>query len=116
MPPAIPRLESLIAILDRSKKRLALAFGAALLLHFPLTPALPLLRLAHRLTDNKAETQPPPPQEVEVDLREAVRSEEKRIAQKAEPPPSKAAVGRWWVACVRGATAGLGAGLRGEGS
>ncbi|HWA72654.1 MAG TPA: hypothetical protein VG937_09975 [Polyangiaceae bacterium] len=91
MPPAIPRLESLIAILDRSKKRLALAFGAAVLLHFPLTPALPLLRLAHRLTDNKAETQPPPPQEVEVDLREAVRSEEKRIAQKAEPPPSKAA-------------------------
>jgi hypothetical protein len=79
------RLESLIAILDRSKKRLAAAFGLAILLHFPLTPALPLLRLAHRLTGKAEETPPPPPQEVEVELREATRSEEKRHAPKPEP-------------------------------
>jgi len=91
VPPALPRFEALIAILDRSKKRLAVAFGLAVLIHFPLTPALPLLRLAHRLTDTKAETLPPPPQEVEVELREAARSEEKRRVEKAEPPPSKGA-------------------------
>lgn len=89
MPPkAVPRLESLIAILDRSKKRLAAAFVLAVLLHFPLTPAMPLLRLAHRLTNQKAEAPPPPPQEVEVELREATRSEERRHAAQATPEPS----------------------------
>jgi hypothetical protein len=86
----MPSIDSLISVLDRSKKRIAIAFGLALALHFPLTPALPVLRLASRLTGKplaEKTQKPPPPQEVEVELREALHSEEVRREQAhAEPP------------------------------
>lgn len=87
------RLEALIEVLDRSKKRIVIAFGLALLLHFPMTPALPVLRLIHRL--RAAETPPASsqesrPREVEVELREALRQDEARkdVPAPAEPPKS----------------------------
>ncbi|MFZ5894911.1 MAG: hypothetical protein ACOY0T_27870 [Myxococcota bacterium] len=86
------RIEALITVLDRSKGRLALAFGLALVLHFPLTPAMPMLRLASRLT-SKAKVEPaPPPQLIDVELREALRSEEQRQKPKVEPPSKAAGV------------------------
>ncbi len=85
------RLESLIVLLDRSKKRLALAGFVALLIHLPLTPAMPVLRLAHRLSAGNDAPKPLPPQEVEVELQEALRHEEKR--QRApDPKPQRANV------------------------
>lgn len=84
------RLESLIEVLDRSKKRIAIAFGVALLLHFPLTPALPVVRLALRLKNGEAPPTPSQevrPREVEVELREALRQEELR--KEAPPPPQQ---------------------------
>lgn len=85
------RLEALIGILDRSKKRLGLAFVLALLLHFPLTPGMSMLRLAHRLTQSTPAPQAAPPQEVEVELAEAVRKEEqRREAARVEPKAAEA--------------------------
>ncbi len=88
------RLVTLIEILDRSKKRITIAFGVALLLHLPMTPALPVLRMVHRLTKNQtpqaSSQEPPKPREVEVELQEAVRQEELRKEQVAQPEPPKA--------------------------
>lgn len=84
------RLESLIEVLDRSKKRILIAFGVAILLHFPVTPVVPVLRMALRLRSGE----PPPaasqelkPREVEVELREALHQEELR--KQAPPPPQE---------------------------
>lgn len=75
------KLESLIVVLDRSKKRLALASFIALLIHLPLTPAMPILKFVQRMNDANARQAPKatPPQQVEVELQEALRSEEKRL-------------------------------------
>jgi hypothetical protein len=87
------RLESLIEVLDRSKKRIAIAFVAAVLLHLPMTPAMPVLRMVHRLS--KSQTPPvrsqeaPQPREVQVELQEAVRQEQLRKEQLAQPEPPK---------------------------
>jgi hypothetical protein len=85
------RLEMLIGLLDRSKKRLGVAFVLALLIHFPLTPGMSVLRLAHRLSQNKEQAPPAPPQLVEVELQEAVRNEQERREAARVEPPSKAA-------------------------
>jgi hypothetical protein len=85
------RVEALITVLDRSKGRLFVAFLVALFIHFPLTPAVPMLKLAHRLTKNKTEAPPPPRTElVDVELKEALRSEERRAQPKAEPAQKSA--------------------------
>lgn len=68
--------------------------GVALLLHFPLTPALPVVRFALRL--KAAETPSPTsqevrPREVEVELREALRQDELRKEAPAPPQQAKAA-------------------------
>lgn len=88
------RLESLIEILDRSKKRIILAFVAAVLLHVPMTPVLPVLRMVHRLHKNEpppVSTQDPPkPIEVEVELQQALQQEELRKQQLAQPEPQQA--------------------------
>ncbi|MGC4087153.1 MAG: hypothetical protein QM756_04465 [Polyangiaceae bacterium] len=86
------RIEALITILDRSKGRLAIAFGLALLVHFPLTPALPMLRLAHRLTKGDKVEPPPPAQLVDVELREALKSDEKRKEEPPAPTPKAASM------------------------
>lgn len=85
------RIEALISVLDRRKGRLFVAFIIAVLLHFPLTPAMPLLRLANRWAKTKPEP-PPPPQLVDVELKEALKSEERRIQPKPEEPPKAAGV------------------------
>jgi hypothetical protein len=87
------KLESLITVLDRSKKRLALAFCVALFLHLPLTPAMPVLKLVQRITgaNAKKEAKATPPQEIEVELEEALRSEEKRLQDERVSAPAKAA-------------------------
>ena len=86
------RLEKLIQVLDRSRKRLAIAVGIAILLHLPLTPVMPVLRLLHRVTKTKelekAPPQPSAPRQVEVELKEALRSEELRQEQAKVTPPS----------------------------
>ena len=83
------RIEALITVLDRKKGRLFVAFIVALLLHFPLTPAMPLLRLANRWAKNKPEPPTPPSELVDVELKEALKSEERRSQPK--PEPAKAA-------------------------
>jgi hypothetical protein len=86
------RLESLIETLDRSKKRIVIAFGLAVLLHMPATPVLPMLRLMRRFQTPTppASTQEAPPREVEVELREALRQEEQRKIEPVKPePPTK---------------------------
>jgi hypothetical protein len=83
------RLEALIDVLDRSKKRIAIAFALAILLHLPATPLMPVLRLVHRLhTSNTPpiSTQEAPPREVEVELREVLRNEEQRKEQQQTQP------------------------------
>ena len=79
------RIEKLILVLDRSRKRLAIAVGVAILLHLPLTPVMPVLRLLNRVTRHKEVNSPDPqptaPRQVEVELREALRSEELRHEQ-----------------------------------
>ena len=86
------RLEKLIQVLDRSRKRLAIALGVAILLHMPLTPVMPVLRLLHRVTKTrepeKAAPQPSTPRQVEVELKEALRNEELRQEQAKVSPPS----------------------------
>ncbi len=87
------RLETWIGVLDRSKKRLGIAFGLALLMHFPLTPGMSMLRLAHRLAQSEPAPRAAPAQPIEVELQEAVREEERRReAARAEPPAKDAAV------------------------
>jgi hypothetical protein len=86
------RLEKLISVLDRSRKRLAIAVGVAILLHMPLTPVMPVLRLLHRVTrtkDLKSPPAPTAPREVEVELKEALRSEELRHEQAQVTQPSR---------------------------
>jgi|GEM_PF-1927088 len=87
------RIENLLLALDRSRKRLAIAFGLALLLHMPFTPAMPVLRLMTRVTRSRVPPDtsarvPLPPREVEVELREAARNEELRQEQAKSQPPS----------------------------
>jgi len=86
------RLEKLIQVLDRSRKRLAIAVGVAILLHLPLTPVMPVLRLLHRVTKSRELPAPPPPptapRQVEVELKEAMRNEEIRHEQAQNSPPS----------------------------
>ncbi len=86
------RLEKLIQVLDRSRKRLVIAIGVAILLHLPLTPVMPVLRLIHRVTKTKevekAAPQPSTPRQVEVELKEALRSEELRQEQAKVSTPS----------------------------
>ena len=88
------RLETLIEILDRSKKRILIAFGVAVLIHVPMTPVLPVLRMVHRLHQNQAppasSQEPPKPIEVEVELREAMQQEELRKQQSAQPEQPRA--------------------------
>lgn len=85
------RIEALITVLDRKKGRLLIAFGVAALLHFPLTPALPILRLANRWAKNKPEAPPPPAVElVDVGLAQALKSEERRSQAKARAPEKPA--------------------------
>ncbi len=87
------RIENLLLVLDRSRKRLALALGVAVLLHMPFTPAMPVLRLMTRMTRSKTPPQmsakvPQPPRQVEVELQEAAKSEELRQEQAKVQPPS----------------------------
>lgn len=86
------RLDKLITVLDRSRKRLAIAVCVAILLHVPFTPVMPVLRLLHRVTRTKdtsvAAPQPSAPRQVEVELKEALRSEELRREQAQLTPPS----------------------------
>jgi hypothetical protein len=87
------RIEDLLLVLDRSRKRLAIAFGVAVLLHMPFTPAMPVLRLMARVTRSRTPPQastrvPLPPRQVEVELREAVKSEEIRQEQAKIQSPS----------------------------
>lgn len=86
------RLEKLISVLDRSRKRLAIAVGVAILLHLPLTPVMPVLRLLHRVTRSQdlknPNPQPTAPRQVEVELKEALRSEELRHEQAQATPPT----------------------------
>jgi hypothetical protein len=82
------RLEALIDILDRSRKRIAIAFGLAILLHLPATPVVPVLRLMHRMRGSEPppiSTVSQPPLEVEVELREALKEEERRKEQQNRP-------------------------------
>jgi hypothetical protein len=85
------RLEKLILVLDRSRKRLFIAVGVAILLHMPLTPVMPVLRLLHRVTKNKELDNPPPqptaPRQIEVELKEALHNEELRHEQAQVAPP-----------------------------
>jgi len=92
--------ESLISKLDRSKKRIAIAFGLAVLMHLPATPMLPVLRMVHRVAVRQREldkqTKPVPPPEVEVQLEQALHQEEKHqqqveAAQARQEPQSNAA-------------------------
>jgi hypothetical protein len=85
--------DSLIVVLDRSKKRLALGFCIALFLHLPLTPGMPMLKFVQRIlgAGAKQEAKAPPPREVEVELQEALRSEEQRLQNAKVEAPSKAA-------------------------
>jgi hypothetical protein len=86
------RIENLVLALDRSRKRLAIAVGVAILLHLPLTPVMPVLRLVNRVTRHKHPPKnaqvPQPPRQVEVELREAMKSEEIRQEQAKVQPPS----------------------------
>jgi len=86
------RIEKLLFALDRSRKRLAIAVGIAILLHMPLTPMMPVLRLVSRVTRKAprplVSNVPQPPRQVEVELREAVRSEEVRQEQAKIQPAS----------------------------
>ena len=86
------RLEKLISVLDRSRKRLAVAVCVAIMLHMPLTPVMPVLRLLHRVTHSKDPNAPSPqptaPRQVEVELKEALRSEEQRQQQAQVAPPT----------------------------
>lgn len=77
------RIENLLLALDRSRKRLALAVAVAILLHMPLTPVMPVLRLVRRVTHTRTPVSasaqvPQAPRQVEVELREALKSEEIR--------------------------------------
>ncbi len=84
------RLDTLIVVLDRSRKRLAVALGIAIILHLPFTPAMPILRLLHRITGHKQLQQenraPAKPREVEVELREAAKSDQLRQETPQVPP------------------------------
>ena len=85
------RLEKLILVLDRSRKRLAVAVGVAILLHLPFTPVMPVLRLLNRVTRHKDNSPAPPPtapRQVEVELQEALKNEEKRHEQAQIPQPT----------------------------
>jgi hypothetical protein len=84
------KVESLIVLLDRSKKRLALAFCVATFLHLPLTPAMPMLKLVQRISGAKTDAKAPELQEVEVELQEALRNEEQRRQVEKVEPPSRA--------------------------
>ncbi len=90
------RLEAFIALVDRSRKRLIIALIAALLLHMPFTPAAPMVRLLRRFIHfeetpaAKVKLTPPPPREVEVELREALRSDVERQEQALLAKPSNA--------------------------
>lgn len=87
------RIEALITVLDRKKGRLLIALGVAALLHFPLTPAMPILRLANRWAKNKPEPAPPPSVElVDVELKQALKSEERRSQPKPAPAEKPAGV------------------------
>jgi hypothetical protein len=86
-----------LAVLERSKKRIVIALGVAVLIHLPLTPAMPVLRLLHRVAmvqkaDKKPlPTEPVPARNVEVELREVVRQEEKKQEESSEPGASSKA-------------------------
>lgn len=75
-----------INVSDRSKKRFIIALGIAVLMHLPVTPMLPLMRMVHRIAVRNREVTPPKPAaplEVEVELQQAAQVEERR-QQKAE--------------------------------
>jgi hypothetical protein len=83
------RGHALIEALDRSKKRILVAFGLAILMHLPVTPVLPVLRIVHRLAlRNKLAAaplaRPAPPPEVEVQLESALRQEQQYQQRKVE--------------------------------
>lgn len=91
--------ESLISILDRSKKRILVALGVAILVHLPVTPMLPVMRIVHRIAMQRREVErhnlPEPPREVEVQLEQALNQEaqhqaQKEAAQERREPASEA--------------------------
>jgi hypothetical protein len=82
--------ESLVGLLDRSRKRLAVALGIALFLHLPLTPALSIFKLAHRFSMSREASKPPPARELEVELQDALNDEQKRVESRDIEAPSKA--------------------------
>jgi len=84
------RFGSLWQLVLRSKRRLMWTGFLAVLVHLPLTPAAPVLRMAGRLSTKPTQLEPAPPQQVEVELEQAVRHEHKR-QQAQEQPRGKAA-------------------------
>src|SRR5690242_18753423 len=83
----------LIDLLDRSKKRLALAFAIAVLVHLPLTPGMRLLSLATRLSSvQRGGQQPAAAPQVEVELQEALRNEQQHLEQGKAVSAAKASV------------------------
>jgi hypothetical protein len=86
------RIEKLIQVLDRSRKRLAVAIGVAILLHLPFTPVMPVLRLLNRVSRQKHLDSPNAqlvaPRQVEVELKQALRSEELRHEQAQVQQPT----------------------------
>jgi hypothetical protein len=77
--------EPLISLLDRSKKRIIAALALAVLVHLPVTPVLPVLRMVHRLSVKNRELEQPikpvAPPEVEVQLERAIQQEQRHQEQ-----------------------------------
>jgi hypothetical protein len=90
------RGHALIEALDRSKKRIVLAFGLAILMHLPMTPVLPVLRIVHRLAMRDKNSavplaRPAPPQEVEVQLESALQKEQQYQQRKVDAEAAREA-------------------------
>ena len=77
--------EPLISLLDRSKKRIVVALGLAVLMHLPATPMFPVLRMVHRIAVKQRALEKPNlparPPEVEVQLERALHQEEQHQQQ-----------------------------------
>jgi hypothetical protein len=87
-----PRLDTFLAFIERSRKRLAIACVIALALHVPFTPAFPLFRVLERLALIKRDPgpkreEPAVPQEVEVELRDLARQEQQKLAEEQKEQP-----------------------------
>lgn len=80
------RLEALIDTLDRSRKRILIALGMAIVLHAPATPVMTGLRVLKILRAPEPAVEQPPPRQIEVQLEDALRHEQLRKEQQAPPP------------------------------